>query len=112
MPKRRLILSTLAATGGAVLVAVLRRRSRMNADQFESDDDEAIDHDIADAAAPLYQSLDEGQKHRFTMLAQLDRSRMAHRQHWRHHRHGDGHDMMHKRDRGPAGTEDTAPKPQ
>ena len=38
--------------GGAVLVAVLRRRSRMNADQFERDDDEAIDPDIADAAAP------------------------------------------------------------
>jgi len=31
---------------------VLRRRSRMNADQFERDDDEAIDPDIADAAAP------------------------------------------------------------
>ena len=38
--------------GGAVLVAVLRRRSRMNADQFESDDDEAIDPDLADAATP------------------------------------------------------------
>ena len=38
--------------GGAVLVAVLRRRSRMNADQFERDDDEAIDPDLADAAAP------------------------------------------------------------
>jgi cytochrome c-type biogenesis protein CcmH len=38
--------------GGAVLVAVLRRRSRMNADQFERDDDQAIDPDIADAAAP------------------------------------------------------------
>src|ERR1700712_1315792 len=38
--------------GGAVLVAVLRRRSRMSADQFERDDDEAIDPDIADAAAP------------------------------------------------------------
>jgi cytochrome c-type biogenesis protein CcmH/NrfF len=38
--------------GGAVLIAVLRRRGRMNADQFERDDDEAIEPDSADAAAP------------------------------------------------------------
>ena len=47
---------------------------------------------LADAAAPLYQSLDEGQKHRFTVLARLG----AHhrfgnmrgrewRANWRHH---------------------------
>ena len=38
---------------------------------------------LADAAAPLYKSLDDGQKHRFTMLARLDRSGG-----WRHGHHG------------------------
>ena len=41
---------------------------------------------LADAAAPLYKSLDEGQKHRFTMLARLganDRSGHRHDQQWR-----------------------------
>jgi hypothetical protein len=58
---------------------------------------------IADAASPLYQSLDDGQKRRFKVLAHLDRSR-GHGQHWRHH--GGKRGMMHHRDRGPAGTED------
>jgi len=31
--------------GGAVLIAVLRRRGRMSADAFERDDDDAIDND-------------------------------------------------------------------
>jgi cytochrome c-type biogenesis protein CcmH len=35
--------------GGAVLVAVLRRRGRMNADAFDRDDDEAIDNDAGAA---------------------------------------------------------------
>ena len=47
---------------------------------------------LADAAAPLYQSLDEGQKHRFTVLARLGghhrfgnmRGREW-RANWRHH---------------------------
>ena len=54
---------------------------------------------IADAAAPLYQSLDDGQKRRFKMLARLDRPRAGHhRHHWRHH---GGRGMQ----QGSAGTE-------
>jgi hypothetical protein len=63
---------------------------------------------VADAAAPLYQSLDDAQKHRFMVLAQLDRHRFGEHHRW-HHR-GMSHGMMHH---GPAGTgDDTAPKPQ
>lgn len=62
---------------------------------------------VADAAAPLYQSLDDAQKQRFTRLARLDGPQFGNRQHWRHH--GGHRGMMHKR--GPAGTDD-APKPQ
>jgi zinc resistance-associated protein len=65
---------------------------------------------VADAAAPLYQSLDEAQKHRFTILARLD-ERMGHWHHGRHHHGGTQHEMMHRGDGVPPGTED-APKPQ
>ena len=66
---------------------------------------------VADAASPLYQSLDEGQKLRFAMLARLDGPR-GHGQHWRHHRGMRG--MMHHGDHGPAGTgdNDQQKKPQ
>jgi hypothetical protein len=59
---------------------------------------------LADAAAPLYQSLDEGQKRRFAMLARLDGPRFGHGHHWRHH--GGKRGMMHHRGHGPAGTGD------
>jgi hypothetical protein len=62
---------------------------------------------VAEAAAPLYQSLDDAQKIRFTRLARLDGSRTGHRHHWRHH--GGHRGMMHHRDA--AGTED-APQQQ
>jgi hypothetical protein len=66
---------------------------------------------LADAAAPLYQSLDEGQKRRFAMLARLDGPRFGRAHHWRHH--GGGHRMMqHHRDHGPAGTDTDQPKQQ
>jgi hypothetical protein len=65
---------------------------------------------IADAAAPLYQSLDEGQKHRFTVLARLDGPRFGHGQHWRQHRGMRG--MMHHGNHGPAGTDKDQPKQQ
>src|SRR6185312_9209682 len=42
--------------------------------------------EIADAAAPLYQSLDDAQKRRFSALAQLDGGRFGGHHHWRHHR--------------------------
>jgi len=42
---------------------------------------------LADAAAPLYKSLDDGQKHRFMALARLGGQRMAG---WRGHRGHDG----------------------
>jgi zinc resistance-associated protein len=54
---------------------------------------------LADAAGPLYQSLDQAQKHRFDVLARLDRMRIGHgrmRHEWRGH-HGWRHDGM----RGP-----------
>lgn len=52
--------------------------------------------EIADAAAPLYQSLDDAQKRRFSVLAQLEGRRLDERHHWRHHRHGGDHEMMHE----------------
>jgi hypothetical protein len=68
---------------------------------------------LADAAAPLYQSLDDGQKRRFKVLAHLDRSR-GQGHHWRHRHHGGKRAMMHDRDHGPAGTDDNGQqnKPQ
>jgi hypothetical protein len=65
---------------------------------------------VADAAAPLYQSLDGAQKHRFMMLARLDGPRSGHGHHWRHH--GGGHGMMMHGDRGPAGAGGDQPKQQ
>jgi hypothetical protein len=54
---------------------------------------------VADAAAPLYQSLDEAQKRRFVALARFEARQYArdlHRGHHRHHR-GDGDDSHHRR---------------
>ena len=53
---------------------------------------------IADAAAPLYKILDDGQKHRFTLLARVEANNM--REHWRmrHGRHR-GFDGMDDQDR-------------
>jgi hypothetical protein len=71
---------------------------------------------LADAAAPLYQSLDEGQKRRFRVLAQLDGPRFGQGRghHWRHHGHGGGkHRMMHHRGHGPGtGNDGDQPKQQ
>lgn len=66
---------------------------------------------VADAAAPLYQSLDDSQKRRFQMLAHLDGPRGP-GQHWRHS--GGKRGMMHHGDRGPAGpgADDQQKKPQ
>ena len=53
---------------------------------------------VADAAAPLYQSLDEAQRRRFVALARFDARQYArdlHRGHHRHHR--DGEDSHHRR---------------
>ena len=70
---------------------------------------------VADAAAPLYQTLDDGQKRRFKVLARLDGPR-GHGHHWRHHggKHHGKRGMMHHRDHGPAGTgdNDQQTKPQ
>lgn len=49
---------------------------------------------VADAAGPLYKSLDDAQKHRFMILARLDRSYFGHR--GMHEHHGRTH-------RGPMG---------
>jgi hypothetical protein len=56
---------------------------------------------VADAAAPLYKSLDDGQKHRFMMLARLGGERGE---------HGRGHHEW--RHRGPGGPANDGPKPQ
>jgi hypothetical protein len=54
---------------------------------------------LAAAAGPLYQSLDDGQKHRFTVLARLGGQRFGH---WRAHHEWRGHDGWRHRDlRGP-----------
>lgn len=58
---------------------------------------------LAEAAAPLYQSLDEAQKHRFTVLARLGGDRFGH---WRARHHWRGHDGWRNRDRGFEGGED------
>jgi hypothetical protein len=51
---------------------------------------------LAAAAAPLYQSLDDAQKHRFAVLARLDRQRFGH---WRAHHGWRGHDSWRHHDR-------------
>jgi zinc resistance-associated protein len=58
---------------------------------------------LAAAAAPLYQSLDDAQKHRFAVLARLDGKRFGR---WRTHHEWRGHDGWrhhdrHEPDRGP-----------
>ena len=45
---------------------------------------------LADTAAPLYQSLDEGQKHRFGLLARFMGPRGQHHGLWQDHRGGPG----------------------
>ena|SRR5690242_7780441 len=62
--------------------------------------------EIADAAAPLYQSLDDAQKRRFSVLAQLSGRRFG-EHHWRHHRRG-GDQPMHEA----PGTDTSQPKQQ
>jgi hypothetical protein len=51
---------------------------------------------LADAAGPLYNSLDDAQKHRFTVLARLGGERSGH---WRARHHGRG---MNRMQQGPA----------
>ena len=56
---------------------------------------------VADAAAPLYQSLDEAQKRRFVTLARFEARQYArdlHRGHHRHHSNGDSHHRRGGRD--------------
>ena len=67
---------------------------------------------IADAEAPLYQSLDEGQKHRFAIFAQMAEQRFGH-EHHRHHEHG-GRGFMRGGPAGGPGSDGPAlaPKPQ
>lgn len=69
---------------------------------------------LADAAGPLYKSLDDGQKHRFMVLARLGAERHGWRGHeWRGHENGRGH-MRHygPRGQGPMGPDSDAPQPQ
>jgi zinc resistance-associated protein len=61
---------------------------------------------LADAAAPLYKSLDEGQQHRFVMLAHLE-GRHAEGEGDRHGHRGMG-GWMHRGPMGPEG----GPRPQ
>ena len=49
---------------------------------------------LADAAGPLYKSLDDGQKRRFGMLARLDREQMRAHRGWQHHHRGQRGGMM------------------
>jgi hypothetical protein len=65
---------------------------------------------VAEAAAPLYQTLDDGQKRRFKVLARLDGPRFGHGHHRRHH--GGRHGIMQHGDHGPAGTGDNAEQPK
>jgi len=59
---------------------------------------------IADAAGPLYKSLDDGQKHRFVVLARLG-GEQGFRGHHGWHRGPGGRS-------GPGGADQNAPKPQ
>jgi len=45
---------------------------------------------LADAAGPLYKSLDDGQKRRFAALARLDRRQMRGHYGWQHYHRGMG----------------------
>ncbi len=65
---------------------------------------------LADAAAPLYKSLDDAQKHRFTMLARLGGERFGH---WRARHQWRGHDGWRDRDSGgPERGQEGTPGPQ
>ncbi len=61
---------------------------------------------LAAAAAPLYQSLDDAQKHRFAVLARLDGRWFGH---WRARHEWRGHDGWHHHDRH---RPDRGPQPQ
>ena len=65
---------------------------------------------LADAAGPLYKSLDDSQKHRFMVLARLG----AERHGWRGHEQGRGHMRHHgpRGGQGPMGPDGDAPRPQ
>ena len=54
---------------------------------------------IADAADPLYKTLDDGQKRRLAVLTHMGR-RFGGRGGWRHREHGMGMDRDFDRDRG------------
>jgi zinc resistance-associated protein len=56
---------------------------------------------LADAAGPLYKSLDEGQKHRFAMLARLGGRQFGGERGF--HGHGGMGGWMHRGQRGPEG---------
>ncbi len=70
---------------------------------------------LADAAAPLYASLNDGQKHRFMVLARLG-ARPGHGQHGMRGRHdgrGQGDWQHHRGPRGPrSGGSERGPGPQ
>lgn len=65
---------------------------------------------LADAAGPLYKSLDDGQKHRFMVLARFEGQRFERGMRGGHHG-GRMHQHGPRGERGPAGPAD-APKPQ
>jgi hypothetical protein len=68
---------------------------------------------VADAAAPLYQSLDDAQKKRFVMLAHFEGRRFAHDMRRHHHHRGMHRGMMGGDERGPGGPPaPDAPRPQ
>jgi hypothetical protein len=68
---------------------------------------------LADAAGPLYSSLDDAQKHRFTVLARLGGPQAGgwHGRHGHHRGPGAEHHRGRRGERGPMGPQD-APKPQ
>lgn len=55
---------------------------------------------IADAADPLYKTLDEGQKRRLAVLTRMEWRMMMGHDGWRHHRRGHDRDGTFERDRG------------
>lgn len=71
---------------------------------------------FADAAGPLYKSLDEGQKHRFVALARLEGSAFGgwhgHRGPGQHPGGGDWHHGPRGPQGGPMGPQDGPPRPQ
>jgi hypothetical protein len=64
---------------------------------------------LADAASPLYQSLDDAQKHRFTRLARLGGQRFGH---WRARHQWRGHDGWNNRSGTPERGQDGTATPQ